>query len=198
MISSTTYRTKKFLLLFFSFIISFSAKAQLDTIYMTSGVRFTAKVLDFDMNILTYANPDSISKLKRVLIPKSSVRLIVYSTGIIKIGNIRNAAPIVDNNMFLKGATDAQKYYVNGGGSVAVGVVSFFTGGIGGLIPAIACSATTPKYVNLGIPRDAPVKNKDYILGYTAKAKKMKQKKVWLAFGLGVAAAGIVHVAFTN
>lgn len=190
----TTVRTKcvKNFIIFFLLIISFASKAQLDTVYMTSGAKLLVKVIDLDMGVMTYVNPDSTAKIKKLTRSSHDVKVIVYSSGIIKLANVKNASPITDNVMFSKGNLDAQKYYRHGGGSFATGTISFLTGGILGLIPAIGCSTTNPKFINLGIPKDAPINNKDYMLGYMAQAKKIKKQKVWKAYGIGVLSAVVV------
>ena len=62
---------------------------------------------------------------------------------------------------------------------------------LAGLVPAIACSTTTPKDANLGYPNPEFMKNAEYNEGYTKKAKKIKRGKVWknwgIAFGVNVA-----------
>ena len=61
-----------------------------------------------------------------------------------------------------------------------------------GLAPAISCSSTKPKDKNLNYPNKDLFSNTDYHDGYTAKAKKIKQAKVWnnwfIAFGVNVIA----------
>jgi len=90
--------------------------------------------------------------------------------------------------MYRKGALDADRYYTNykqaGGGTLAATLVG---GGLIGLIPAIACSSTPPSESNLGYPDAQLFQNSSYYQGYTVQAKKIKSKKVWTNFGIGVA-----------
>jgi hypothetical protein len=81
---------------------------------------------------------------------------------------------------------------VHPGGSIGVGVACFLTGGILGLIPAIACSITPPATENLNYPDKELWKKNDYETGYRYRAKKIKQKRVWGGFAIGTVSAVIV------
>jgi hypothetical protein len=98
--------------------------------------------------------------------------------------------------MFIKGKRDAKLFYDGPTGAVGVGITSFFILPIG-LIPAIICSAIAPREKNLNYPNYDLWKNEGYQAGYKYQAKKVKQKKIWTGFGIGLA-AGILFRTFTS
>jgi hypothetical protein len=179
----------------FFLLLSFSMFSQNDTIYLVNKNKVFGKVLNVSISNVVYQANDSLGKFAKVFLPRNTVRLIAYQSGNFEIVSARKPSFLVDEKSYNTGKTEAVKYYKHGGGSFATGVTSFLTGGILGIIPAIFCSATTPKTKNLGLPKDAPVRNKDYMVGYTLKAKKLKQKKVWKAYGIGLLGA-IIFTAF--
>jgi len=168
--------------LVFTFFFAFSQ----DTLYLLNQKKIICRVLRTNVANVIYSKNDTLAKVKEILVPKSQVRLIAYANGNFEILSLKKIMPSEINSMFIKGGADATKYYTDPGGSVGTGIASFATGGILGLIPAIACSSTKPKITNLGLPKDAPVTNRDYMLGYFFQAKKMKQKKVWTGYTVGI------------
>jgi hypothetical protein len=92
--------------------------------------------------------------------------------------------------LYQQGEVDATRYYQ---GYKGAGTGTFFTallaGPLFGLIPAIACSSTTPDRHNLGLPNKQFAENNDYYQGYSQQAKRIKSKKVWTNYGIG---AGIL------
>jgi hypothetical protein len=188
-------KTVLFLILFLPCLLSYGEKK--DTLYFTNGSIRVGKVIEITGFDISYRTSDTLSEKTLKTVDANEVRLIVYSTGIVHIVSLRKLQPVNDPGMFAKGMSDARVHYTNGGGYMAVGLTSFLTGGIIGLIPAVACSTTRPKYINLGLPADAPVQNKDYLLGYTARAKKMKAKKIWVSYFVGIAGA-VIAVELTK
>jgi hypothetical protein len=160
-----------------------------DTLFLLNQSKIVCRVLKVTIANVTYITTDTLPKHKEILIPKGLVRSITYANGSFEIVSLRKIRASEINSMFLKGSADATAHYKHPGGCIATGITSFLTGGILGLIPGVACSATTPKITNLGLPKDAPITNKDYMLGYTYTAKKMKQKKVWGGYTLGIVGA---------
>jgi hypothetical protein len=89
------------------------------------------------------------------------------------------------------------KYYK---GYRAAGTTTFVIGllsPLAGLIPAIACSSSKPKQINMDYPSEELMKNQDYFNGYSKTAKKIKSQKVWtnlgIAFGINVIAVLIFN-----
>jgi hypothetical protein len=95
-------------------------------------------------------------------------------------------------DLYVLGLRDASMYYKGyrgaGTGTLLVGLLSPLVG----LIPAIVCSSTQPQEINLSYPKADLMKNSQYYNGYTYKAKKIKQGKVWanwgIAFGVNLVA----------
>ena len=88
------------------------------------------------------------------------------------------------DSLFNLGTIDATRYY-KGYKPAATGtlIASFFFPL--GLIPAIACSSTTPARENLGYKDQKLMENTSYFNGYTHKAHAIKKKKVWGGFAIG-------------
>ncbi len=105
--------------------------------------------------------------------------------------------PIVTQDLLVKGQRDAEAHYKKYKGAGTATLFVSLLSPLVGLLPAITCSATTPKEQNLGYPQANLFAQRDYYQGYTKKAKKIKQRKVWgnWAIGLGV---NIVAVAIIN
>lgn len=81
--------------------------------------------------------------------------------------------------MYQQGEVDATRYYRGyTGAGTGTFVTSFLVGPLLGLIPAIACSSTTPERRNLGLPNTQFEANNDYYQGSTQQAKRIKSKKV--------------------
>ncbi|MCU0445157.1 MAG: hypothetical protein MUE85_09575 [Microscillaceae bacterium] len=124
--------------------------------------------------------------------PKSTVTITPPSTTTttgIEVGdpNIKPANRFGNNELYQKGFADAGNYYsgYQGAGTATI-VLTVLSGGIVGLIPAVACSTTPPKLKNLGIPPSNYSQSEQYIAGYTAAAKKIKSRKVWQNYGTGI------------
>lgn len=88
-------------------------------------------------------------------------------------------------DLYVKGQIDAERNYVKYKGAAAGTLITSLVSPLVGLIPAIACSSTPPKITNLGYPDEKLFQEKDYHNGYTAKAKKIKKRKVWANWGIG-------------
>ena len=184
-------RTLLFMISVLFFKVNFS---QNDTIYFANETKILARDIYLELPEIHFYQVDSTVDIQRT-VQKNDIRFIAYASGKIEVYSLRHIGVPKNYPIFNKGIQDAEIYYQHSGGSIATGFISFFTGGIIGLIPAIACSATTPKIQNLSIPYNAPAYSKDYLLGYYSKAKKIKQKKVWTAYFVGTIAAGITVAA---
>jgi hypothetical protein len=177
------------------FSISFSF-AQ-DIITKKSGEDIQAKVLEVSTTELKYKKFDNLTGPIFIIV-LSDVLMVRYENGSKDIFNndkkdvISSAITISSNDLFIQGQADASKYYDGykgaGTGTLIAGLVS----PIVGLIPAIACSSTQPNDSNLNYPNIELMKNSEYYTGYTQKAKKIKQGKVWknwgIAFGVNLVA----------
>jgi len=97
-----------------------------------------------------------------------------------------------NEDLFTQGKLDASKYYKGYKGAGTGTLVTSLISPLVGLIPAIACSSTQPKEDNLNFPNSDLIKKSNYYNGYTQRAKKIKQGKVWknwgIAFGVNIVA----------
>jgi len=90
------------------------------------------------------------------------------------------------SDMFQQGKSDAAIYYKGyKGAGTGTFFTSFLLGPIVGLIPAIACSSTSPSPNNLVFPSVELMKNPNYVSGYTQQAKAKKSGKAWGNYGIG-------------
>lgn len=85
-----------------------------------------------------------------------------------------------------QGEMDARINYKKYKGAGTGVLVTSLISPLVGLVPAITCSATEPKFDNLGFTDAELMKNPDYSEGYIKKAKKIKQRKVWTNFSIGL------------
>jgi hypothetical protein len=188
---------KVFLLL--SIFSSFLSFGQRDTIFLTNNSRIVPDSISYVFpNVEYYMKDPAGKKPKKTLLTKGNILLIARANKTYKFYSILKGGPIYNPSDFRKGSLDAFKFYKHSGGSVGTAIATFATGGILGLIPAIGCSATTPKEHNLGLPRDAPIENIDYMLGYVSQAKRIKRKKVWRGYGFGVLGVVIVGIFLSS
>jgi hypothetical protein len=159
-----------------------------DTLYLVNEHKLIANVDRVTISNVVCKRKDTLNN-KEMLIPRSRVRLIAYQSGSMEVFSVKNiTAKMFTDSMFRKGMKDAEAYYKHPGGSIATGIVTFATGGILGLVPAVACASAAPRVVNLGLPKNAAVNNKSYMMGYTYRAKKIKQRKVWGGYCMGLGA----------
>lgn len=123
----------------------------------------------------TNVNPDSPSTISVLVSPISNV---------------------TNEDLYLKGTQDAERYYSRHTGPATWTLLtSLLTNGLFGLIPAVACSSTTPKMHNLGYPDQRLMDNQRYAEGYTAQAKRKKSRKVWTNFAIGTAISTVLLIA---
>ncbi len=96
--------------------------------------------------------------------------------------------PIYDSlGKYQRGDNHARIYYDSKCGAYGTFLATTFLVGVGGLISAIICSSVAPKTKNLKYPSEKLWADAYYQKGYRDRAKKIKQKKVWLGFAGGMA-----------
>jgi hypothetical protein len=195
----------------FSLGLNLSLFAQ-DVIVDVSGNQIKVKVIKVTQTEVEYQYWES-AKDKNYTIPRNIIKEIRYQDGYVLVNDPKKVPiitvpqptkvesegldldnPIIKpknrfsgNELYRKGFSDAVTYY---GGYQNAGtgtiVLTVLGGGIVGLIPAIACSTTPPKFVNLNIPPSDYSRDSQYIAGYTDSARKIKSRKVWNNYGTGV------------
>ncbi len=92
----------------------------------------------------------------------------------------------ISEKLSIKGQIDAEKHYRKYKGASVGTLITSLVSPLLGLIPAIASGSSTPKLKNLGYPDEKLFQQADYHASYTRKAKKIKQKKVWTNWGIGL------------
>ena len=184
---------KKIILSTLLTIFTFSICLSQDVITIKSGEDISAKILEIGQTEIKYKKFDNqTGPIYSIL--KSDVIIVRYENGTKDLFNVNTSpSPIIstttsnsDNgNLFLEGQLDAVKYY-KGYKAAGTGtlVTSLFLSPLVGLIPAIACSSTPPDRYNLSYPDEDKMKKNEYYSGYTQKAKKIKQGKVWTNWGI--------------
>lgn len=98
----------------------------------------------------------------------------------------------------IKGQIDAARNYKRYKGAATGTLLTSLLSPVIGLIPAILCSATNPKIENLGYPNEELFKQAAYYKAYTKKAKKIKQRKVWSNWGIGLGVNLVLILILTN
>ena len=177
-----------------------ATKKAADTLIFNNGKIIAGKILAINTADIKYKienNPDGPT----YSVLKTEIKEIIFATGLHQSFKNENNT---DNNyshsntasnstesLFLKGQTDAKQYYRNGGGSVAVGILTVLSPIIG-LIPAVICSAFQPKERKLGYQNNELWKKPEYRLAYTMQAYKIKKRKIWITFGACTAVSVIL------
>lgn len=98
----------------------------------------------------------------------------------------------------IKGQIDAARHYKRYKGAATGTLLTSLLSPVIGLIPAILCSSTNPKIENLGYPNEELFKQAAYYKAYTKKAKKIKQRKVWSNWGIGLGVNLVVILVLAN
>ncbi|OFX71034.1 MAG: hypothetical protein A2X12_05725 [Bacteroidetes bacterium GWE2_29_8] len=209
---------KTFIIISIIFVLVTSLVAQ-DFITTKNGEEIKAKVLEITQTEVKYKRFENIDG-PIYTVNKSDLLIIKYANGDIEkmkqlntnITNNENTpsnlnvnyslnlnAKENDNNLCKNAISDSYILY-NGKNSGAfwTGFATFMIGPILGLIPAIACSSTPPKYHNLQIPYNK-LDNHDYVYCYKNNAQKIKKKKIWKGYGTGCAVLlGFLIIASAN
>lgn len=179
-----------------------------DTLFLINSTKVVAKISEINPDQIKYKRIDNIDGPLYIL-NKNSVKYIIYSNGLkeeiesfsIQNSNAVQTATLNSNNELnlqtntttveygtelteRRGRIDARKYYTHDGGAIGTGITSFFCSPICGLIPAIAITNNEPKEENLGMPNPSK-KDYRYKVGYKQEASKMKNKRNWIAYGVG-------------
>jgi hypothetical protein len=101
-------------------------------------------------------------------------------------------------NLNIKGQIDAARHYKRYKGAATGTLITSLVSPFIGLVPAILCSTTNPKMENLGYPNEELFRQPDYYKAYTRKAKKIKQRKVWSNWGIGLGVNLVVILILAN
>ncbi|GAA4445352.1 hypothetical protein GCM10023188_48370 [Pontibacter saemangeumensis] len=195
--TNTPFLKTNLLFSFLCLVLLQAVQAQ-DTITKRSGESVQAKVLEITPGEVKYKRFDLLEG-PTYSVAKADVLLIQYENKTTEVFELASsepadvtastqAAPPVATgaNLYGQGQMDAGNYYQGykgaSTGTLAVSLLSPLVG----LIPAIACSSTTPKDKNLDYPSHERMQNPDYVNGYKQSSRKIKSRKVWTNWGVAL------------
>lgn len=169
-------------------VVTYFCTAQ-DNIIRKSGQSIQARITEITLTEVKYKRFDN-PEGPLFINAKSDITMIRYENGTKETFGTEatydetSAPETSSEELYRLGQIDATRYYndykASGTGTLILGLIS----PLAGLIPAIACSSTPPKEANLNYPNSAMMNKPDYYNGYTRKAKKIKQRKVWTNWGI--------------
>jgi len=162
-----------------------------DTIVLKNSSKIPVSIEeigDAEIRYSNYLDRDAPS----FAISRSDVDYIVYADGFTeKMTAPAGETPAVSpRELYRQGEADAIRYYNGYKGARTGTLVVSLLSPLVGLVPAIACSATTPNDINLCYPDTQLFHNPDYQHGYIRQSRRIKSGKVWtnwfVAFGVNV------------
>ena len=194
---------KKIILTIFTSIFTITFCFSQDLITMKTSEDIKAKILEVTTSEIKYKRFDNQNGPVFTLL-KSEVSMVRYENGTKDIFNEEKKIETVSTSspssadLFTQGQSDASQYYKGYKGAGTGTLITSLVSPIVGLIPAIACSSTQPKQINLDYPDTELIKNADYYNGYTKKSKKIKQGKVWKNWCIGLGANIVAAILITS
>ncbi len=176
--------TKTFLFIFVLFVYSNFSYSQ-DMITKKTGEDISGKILEVTSSEIKYKKADNLDG-PIFTISKSEVLIIRYKNGTKDVfSDTTTIESKNDNDMFSKGKADAKSFYRGrNSGSGWTAATTILTSPLIGVLPAALCASSDPSDENLLYPNPSLMKNADYNRGYIGEAHKIKNKKVWKAFGI--------------
>ena len=177
----------------FHTICSFSQ----DIITKKSGEDIKANISEVGINEIKYKKFEN-QEGPTYSILKQDILIVRYSNGSKDIFNEPSITSSLNNDdLFLQGQKDALKYYKGYKGSVdATLLTSVLLSPIIGLVPAISSTSSEIEDSKLNYPNVDLIKKTSYYNGYTQKATKIRNKKVWgnWCIALGVDIIAIIFI----
>jgi hypothetical protein len=165
-----------------------------DIIIFKNGNEVKSHIIEVSNNELKYKKHDFLDGPTFVVM-KSDIFMIKYKNGTKDIINIEGQKDKIENNLLnksdgeiaIQARRDADEYFPRPGAFLA-GFSSIILTPIIALIPTIIVSSSEPKESNLNFPnQELYYKNIQYQNEYRREAHKLKKKRVWGGYGLGVA-----------
>jgi hypothetical protein len=185
---------KIFFLTFIVFLSASSLFAQ-DVITKKTGEDIQAKVLEIGLTEVRYKNFDNQGG-PTIVILKSDILIIRYENGTKDI--FKEDSTANPEELYMKGQKDASRYYKKYEPAATGTLIPSIISPIVGLIPAIACSSTQPKMTNLAYPDESLMKKPPYFNGYTERARKIKKRKVWNNWLIGLVSNVVIIILLTS
>jgi len=171
-----------------------------DVLTKKTGEDIQSKVLEVTATEIKYKKFDNLNG-PLIIVLKSEVLMIRYENGTKDVFTDEKkveTALFANGDPFAQGQSDALKYYKEYKSAGTGTLVTSIFNPLLGLVPAIICSSIPPQKTNLDYPSEALFNNTDYFNGYTSKAKKIKQNKVWTNYAIGAGTWLIVVVALVT
>jgi hypothetical protein len=164
-----------------------------DLIIKKDGGQIAAKVLEVRPVEIKYRLHNTTDSMIYGISP-SDIAMIRYEDGMVDssywseaTGSYSGSHPaLFTSNPYEQGKQDAVRYYDGYKGAGTGVLIGSLLTPLGGLLPAIACSSTPPARKNLHYPNETLMQHADYAAGYEAKARKIKQARVWSNWGVGL------------
>jgi len=171
-----------------------------DVLTKRTGEEIQSKVLEVTTTEIKYKKFDNLNG-PLIIVLKSEVLMIRYENGTKDVFTDEKkveTALFANGDPFAQGQSDALKYYKEYKSAGTGTLVTSIFNPLLGLVPAIICSSIPPQKTNLDYPSEALFNNTDYFNGYTSKAKKIKQNKVWTNYAIGAGTWLVVVVALVT
>lgn len=186
----------------FSFLFIASSAFAQEEIYFKSGDALRIDLVSIDGQEVIYKHWNT-NKTEAFLTPLSEIEKLILEDGTIlseenNFGNenTRKAVktkvdkdaidPFEGMNPYKMGREDAKLYYSGYSGAGTWTIVSTLASPIGGLIVAASTSSTPPKEKRYGNLNKKLLNNSNYRRGYAQGCHKIKKKKVWGNFLIGM------------
>ena len=177
---------KKVIVSVFFLIFSLYSTVAQDVITLKSGDELKVKIFRLNPKDVVFTPTGNTNDTISIL--RDEVDKLWYQSGTtIYLSDNRKheqSYTASSDSMYNAGMADASKYYT-GYKSSSTGVLISGLAFPYNLIPAIACSATTPKDQNLGYKDKKLMENYSYNQGYINQAHKIKKHKVWKSYAIG-------------
>ena len=192
-------KTNKLLFLLVCLLCAaYSCLAQ-DIVTKKTGEDVVAKVLEITPSEIKFKLHENLEGPTYTM-AKADVLKIVFENGRVEVYGVEDVMPAIGNSegFYAKGQMDAANYYKGYKGASTGTLVSSLVSPLLGLVPAIICSSSKPEEHNLDYPSHELMKEDDYRAGYTQRSKKIKSRKVWTNWGIGLGVNIVVIALFAN
>lgn len=184
---------KPFTILSFLLLLSQLLFSQ-DIIKQLDGATYPVKIMKMTKDSVFC---QSVTGDSSFVLAKVSLHSLQYSNGV-RMNFYEVTAKVSDTLVVSQGdaIADANRYYTKYRAASTGTLISSMFFPLLGLIPAVACSNTTPLPSSLDMPDPSKASDPAYNQAYTAQAKKIKSKKVWKNYGIGAGVGVGVRVAY--
>ena len=192
----------KNILLFILFICSSNIIKAQDTLSTRYGETILVKVIEVGTSEVKYKKLDNLNGPVFSML-KSDLLMIKYENG--TKDDFSSIKKIEENNFsgydpYIQGKLDAQRYY---NGYKTAGTIAFISNFayipvVPSLIFSIAATSKIPKDENLNYPSISLMENEKYADSYRQEAKKIKNRKTWIVFGVGGVGSIIIILALAS